>query len=125
LAHYAQKAVDIEYAFPFGQKEVEGVHSRTDFDLKNHQNHSKKKLQYFDPEINQNYTPYVIETSLGCDRLVLLLLCQGLVQETVTEGEQQKTRTYLKLPPALAPIKAARKSPKYCCRPTLRLSFGI
>lgn len=107
LAHYAQAAVDIEYAFPFGQKEIEGIHSRTDFDLKNHQAHSKKKLQYFDPEINQNYTPYVIETSLGCDRLVLLLLCQGLVQETVTEGEQQKTRTYLKLSPALAPVKAA------------------
>jgi len=107
LAHYAQKAVDIEYTFPFGQKEIEGIHSRTDFDLKNHQTHSKKKLQYFDPEINQNYTPYVIETSLGCDRLVLLLLCQGLVQETVTEGGQQKTRTYLKLPPALAPVKAA------------------
>jgi glycyl-tRNA synthetase len=107
LAHYAQAAVDIEYAFPFGQKEIEGIHSRTDFDLKNHQKHAKKKLQYFDPAINQNYTPYVIETSLGCDRLVLLLLCQGLVQETVTEGEQQKTRTYLKLSPALAPVKAA------------------
>jgi glycyl-tRNA synthetase len=107
LAHYAQQAVDIEYAFPFGQKEIEGIHSRTDFDLKNHQTYSTKKLQYFDPEINQNYTPYVIETSLGCDRLVLLLLCQGFVQEVVTEDAQQKTRTYLKLPPALAPIKAA------------------
>jgi glycyl-tRNA synthetase len=107
LAHYAQAAVDIEYAFPFGQKEIEGIHSRTDFDLKNHQKHSKKKLQYFDPEINQNYVPYVIETSLGCDRLVLLLLCQGLVQETVIESEHPKTRTYLKLPPALAPVKAA------------------
>jgi glycyl-tRNA synthetase len=107
LAHYAQAAVDIEYAFPFGRKEIEGIHSRTDFDLKNHQEHSKKKLQYFDPEIHQNYTPYVIETSLGCDRLVLALLCQGLVQETVIENEQQKTRTYLKLPPALAPVKAA------------------
>lgn len=107
LAHYAQAAVDIEYVFPFGQKEIEGIHSRTDFDLKNHQAYSKKKLQYFDPEINQNYTPYVIETSLGCDRLVLLLLCQGLIQETVIEGEQQKTRTYLKIPPALAPVKAA------------------
>ena len=107
LAHYAQAAVDIEYAFPFGRKEIEGIHSRTDFDLKNHQKHSKKKLQYFDPEINQSYTPYVIETSLGCDRLVLLLLCQGLVQEKVIENEQQKTRTYLKLPPALSPIKSA------------------
>ncbi len=107
LAHYAQAAVDIEYAFPFGFKELEGIHSRTDFDLKNHQEHSKKKLQYFDPEINQTYTPYVIETSLGCDRLVLALLCQGLTKETVIEEEQQKTRTYLKLLPALAPIKAA------------------
>mmetsp|Transcript_10490 Transcript_10490/g.24304 ORF Transcript_10490/g.24304 Transcript_10490/m.24304 type:complete len:499 (+) Transcript_10490:524-2020(+) len=107
LAHYAQAAVDIEYAFPFGQKEIEGIHSRTDFDLKNHQVYAKKKLQYFDPTHNKNYTPYVIETSLGCDRLMLLLLCQGLVQETVTEGARQKTRTYLKLPPALAPVKAA------------------
>jgi len=104
LAHYARAATDIEYVFPFGSKEVEGIHSRTDFDLKNHQNYSKKKLQYFDPEINQNYIPYVIETSLGCDRLVLMLLCQGLIQETVADG---KTRTYLKLPPALAPIQAA------------------
>ncbi len=107
LAHYAQAAVDIEYAFPFGQKEIEGIHSRTDFDLKNHQVHSKKKIQYFDPEINQNYTPYVIETSLGCDRMILALLCQGLVQETVVVDEKPKSRTYLKLPPALAPIKAA------------------
>jgi len=107
LAHYAQAAVDIEYAFPFGYKEVEGIHSRTDFDLKNHQAYSKKKLQYFDPELNQNYTPYVIETSLGCDRLVLMLLCQSLITEMSTEGDLTKTRTYLKLPPALAPIKAA------------------
>ncbi|MEL7063024.1 MAG: glycine--tRNA ligase, partial [Bacteroidota bacterium] len=107
LAHYAQAAVDIEYAFPFGYKEVEGIHSRTDFDLRNHQAYSKKKLQYFDPEVNQNYTPYVIETSLGCDRLILMLLCQGLVTETSIDGEQTKTRKYLKLPPALAPIKAA------------------
>ena len=107
LAHYAQAATDITYAFPFGPKEIEGVHSRTDFDLKNHQSYAKKKLQYFDPTINQSYTPYVIETSLGCDRLVLLLLCQGLIQEPVAENTQQKTRTYLKLPPALAPVKAA------------------
>ena len=106
LAHYAQAAVDIEYAFPFGQKEIEGIHSRTDFDLKQHQTYANKKIQYFDPEINKSYTPYVIETSLGCDRLVLMLLCQGLTQETVTGGEPT-TRTYLKLPPALAPIQAA------------------
>ena len=107
LAHYAQAAVDIEYAFPFGSKEVEGIHSRTNFDLKNHQKYAQKKLQYFDPEINQSYTPCVIETSLGCDRLIMMLLCQGLVQETIIEEEQTKVRTYLKLPPALAPIKAA------------------
>ena len=107
LAHYAQAAIDITYTFPFGAKEVEGIHSRTDFDLRNHQDHSKKKLQYFDPEINQNYTPYVVETSLGCDRLILLLLCQGLIQEPMKENTEQKTRTYLKLPPALAPVKVA------------------
>ncbi|MHA7877584.1 MAG: glycine--tRNA ligase [Bacteroidota bacterium] len=107
LAHYAQTATDIEYAFPFGFKEIEGIHSRTDFDLKNHQNYAKKKLQYFDPEIKQSYIPYVIETSLGCDRLVLALLCQGLIQEPLKEDNASKTRTYLKLPPALAPIKVA------------------
>ncbi|MEL6412722.1 MAG: glycine--tRNA ligase, partial [Bacteroidota bacterium] len=107
LAHYAQAAVDIEYNFPFGSKEIEGIHSRTDFDLKNHQAYANKKLQYFDPEVNQNYTPYVVETSLGCDRLILMLLCQGLTKETIAEGPQEKTRTYLRLPPALAPIKAA------------------
>ena len=74
LAHYANAAVDIEYEFPFGFKEVEGIHSRTDFDLKQHQEHSGKKLQYFDPEINENYVPYVVETSLGADRMFLLIL---------------------------------------------------
>jgi glycyl-tRNA synthetase len=107
LAHYAQAAVDIEYEFPFGFKELEGIHSRGDFDLKNHEIASKKKLQYFDPELNQSYVPYVIETSVGCDRLVLMLLCEAFIQETITEEEQQKSRTYLKLHPALAPIKAA------------------
>lgn len=107
LAHYAQAAVDIEYAFPFGYKEVEGIHARSDFDLKNHAATTKKKLQYFDPELNQSYMPHVIETSLGCDRLILMLLCQAYTQEVVTEGNQQKIRTYLKLHPALAPIKAA------------------
>ena len=107
LAHYAQKAVDIEYDFPFGCKEIEGIHARADFDLKNHEIAAKKKLQYFDPELNQHYIPYVIETSLGCDRLVLMLLCQAFTQATSTENDPQKTRTYLKLHPALAPIKAA------------------
>lgn len=107
LAHYAQAAIDIEYAFPFGKREIEGIHSRTDFDLKRHETHAKKKIQYFDPVINQSYTPFVIETSLGCDRAVLMLLCQGLIQETLPEGMPNRTRTYLRLPPALAPIKAA------------------
>ena len=108
LAHYAQAAVDIEYAFPFGYKEVEGIHARSNFDLRSHEKYSKKKLQYFDPEPKQSYTPYVIETSLGCDRLVLMLLCQAFTQVMVKEvGERQKMRTYLKLHPALAPVKAA------------------
>jgi glycyl-tRNA synthetase len=107
LAHYAQAAVDIEYQFPFGYKELEGIHSRGDFDLQNHEIASKKKLQYFDPELNQSYIPYVVETSVGCDRLILMLLCEAFKQDIITEDEQQKTRIYLSLHPALAPIKAA------------------
>jgi glycyl-tRNA synthetase len=103
LAHYANAALDIEYDFPFGFKEVEGIHSRTDFDLKQHQEFSKKKQQYFDPEINQNYIPYVIETSIGADRLFLMMLCNAYTEEEV-EG---KSRTYLKFHPAIAPVKAA------------------
>lgn len=107
LAHYAQAAVDIEYQFPFGYKEIEGIHSRGDFDLQNHELASKKKLQYFDPVINQSYIPYVIETSVGCDRLVLMVLCEAFTQEVTVEEGEQKQRTYLKLHPALAPVKAA------------------
>lgn len=107
LAHYADAAADIEYQFPFGYKEVEGIHSRTDFDLKNHQELSGKKLKYFDEEIKQNYTPYVIETSIGADRLFLMTLCNAYTEETIGEGEKQKTRVFLKLHPAIAPIKAA------------------
>ena len=103
-AHYADAAVDIEYAFPFGIKELEGIHSRTDFDLKSHQEHSGKKLQYFDPELNKNYVPYVVETSIGLDRLFLATLCNAF---TETTDEKGKERTFLKLHPALAPIKAA------------------
>jgi glycyl-tRNA synthetase len=108
LAHYAKAAVDIEYQFPFGFREMEGIHSRSDFDLKNHQEFSKKKQQYFDPELDEsgkpygNYIPYVVETSVGADRLFLATLSNAFVQET---GE--KERTYLKFHPALAPIKAA------------------
>ena len=107
LAHYANAAVDIEYKFPFGFKEIEGIHSRTDFDLSSHEKLSKKKQQYFDPEVNKNYIPYVVETSVGADRSFLAVLCNAFTEETVGEGEQMKTRTYLKLHPALAPVKAA------------------
>jgi glycyl-tRNA synthetase len=103
LAHYANAAMDLEYEFPFGFKEVEGIHSRTDFDLKQHQEFSKKKQQYFDPEINKNYIPFVIETSIGADRLFLMTFCNAFVDEEV-EGKQ---RTYLKFHPAIAPVKAA------------------
>ncbi|MDF2517306.1 MAG: glycine--tRNA ligase, partial [Sphingobacterium sp.] len=107
LAHYANAAVDIEFNFPFGFKEVEGIHSRTDFDLKQHQEYSKKKMQYFDPEINQNYIPYVIETSIGLDRLFLTVLCNSLVTEDLSTPEKQDSRVVLKFPAALAPVKAA------------------
>ena len=107
LAHYADAAVDIEFNFPFGFKELEGIHSRTDFDLKNHAELSGKKLQYFDTEINQNYIPYVIETSIGLDRLFLATLCACYKEEVVGEGEKQDTRVVLKFPPMLAPIKVA------------------
>ncbi|MBD2700315.1 glycine--tRNA ligase [Spirosoma sp. BT702] len=114
LAHYANAAVDIEFQFPFGFREMEGIHSRTDFDLKSHQELSKKKQQYFDNDIDEatgkpygNYIPYVVETSVGADRLFLAVFCNAFTKETVGEGEQQKERTYLKLHPALAPVKAA------------------
>ncbi len=112
LAHYANAAVDIEFEFPFGFKEVEGIHSRTDFDLKQHQEHSKKKLQYFDNDLDEqgkpygNYVPYVIETSIGLDRMFLLTLCNAYAEEDLSEGEKVDSRVVLKLHPALAPIKA-------------------
>ncbi len=107
LAHYANAAVDIEYKFPIGFREVEGIHSRTDFDLSQHQQFSGKKLQYFDPEVNQNYIPYVVETSIGLDRMFLLTMCESFKEEQVQNGEQTETRTVLNLPPALAPVKLA------------------
>jgi glycyl-tRNA synthetase len=113
LAHYANAAVDIEFEFPFGFKEIEGIHSRTDFDLSNHQQLSRKKMQYFDNDLGENgkpignYTPFVVETSVGADRLFLAVLCHAYTEETVGEGENQKERIYLKLHPALAPVKAA------------------
>jgi glycyl-tRNA synthetase len=104
LAHYADAATDIEFKFPFGFKELEGIHSRTDFDLKQHQEFSGKKLQYFDHEDNTSYTPYVLETSIGLDRMFLAVFSNSLVEE---ELENNTTRTVLKLPAVLAPVKAA------------------
>ena len=104
LAHYANAATDIEFNFPFGFKELEGVHSRTDFDLGRHQEYSGKKIQYFDPETNESYVPYVIETSIGVDRTVLAVL-SGAYNEEVLEGGE--TRVVLKFHPALAPVKVA------------------
>ena len=108
LAHYANAATDIEFRFPFGFKEVEGIHSRTDFDLKRHQEFSGKKIQYFDPELNESYVPYVIETSIGVDRMFLQILSAAYTEEEIEKEDGSKdSRVVLKLPPALAPIKLA------------------
>ena len=108
LAHYADAALDIEYEFPFGFKEVEGIHSRTDYDLTRHQEFSKKKLQYFDTEINQHYVPYVIETSIGLDRMFLLILSNSYEEETIQkEDGTTDSRVVLHLPAKLAPLKLA------------------
>jgi len=107
LAHYANAAVDIEYEFPFGFKEVEGIHSRTDFDLKQHQTFSGKKMQFFDPEINQNYIPYVVETSIGLDRMFLTVLCNSFEEQDLSTEDKRDSRSVLHFHPALAPIKAA------------------
>ncbi|WP_233883077.1 glycine--tRNA ligase [Tenacibaculum piscium] len=104
LAHYADSAADIEFKFPFGFKELEGIHSRTDFDLKAHEDFSGKKLQYFDHQENKSYTPYVVETSIGLDRMFLAVFSNSLQEETLKNGT---TRTVLKLPAVLAPVKAA------------------
>jgi glycyl-tRNA synthetase len=107
LAHYADAACDIEYEFPIGFKELEGIHSRTDFDLKNHQLYSKKKMQYFDPEINQNYIPYVVETSVGLDRTFMMIMSEAYIEEDLSTAEKQDSRVVLKFPAKLAPIKLA------------------
>ena len=104
LAHYANAASDIEFNFPFGFKELEGIHSRTDFDLKQHEAFSGKKQQFFDPELNESYVPYVVETSIGLDRMFLAVLSHSLKEEVLEDGSQ---RTVLKLPFILAPTKAA------------------
>ncbi|MFY7666643.1 glycine--tRNA ligase [Flavobacterium sp.] len=104
LAHYANAAADIEFEFPFGFKELEGIHSRTDFDLKAHEQYSGRKMQYFDAEENKNYTPYVVETSVGLDRMFLAIFATALTEETLEDGS---TRTVLRLPSVLAPTKVA------------------
>ena len=108
LAHYANAAVDIQFEFPFGFRELEGIHSRTDFDLGNHQELSGRKLQYFDPEQNESYVPYVVETSIGLDRMFLATLSQAYTREMVPDASgKEATRTVLKIHPALAPVKCA------------------
>ncbi len=104
LAHYANAAADIEFEFPFGFKELEGIHSRTDFDLNAHQKYSGKKLQYFDPETNESYVPYVVETSIGLDRMFLAILSNAYTEEQLDDGSE---RVVLKFPAVLAPVKAA------------------
>ncbi len=108
LAHYANAATDIEFQMPFGFKEVEGIHSRTDFDLKSHQEYSGKKMQYFDPELNENYVPYVVETSVGVDRMFLSMMASSYCEEEVESSNGTKeTRIVLRLPEVLAPVKLA------------------
>ena len=104
LAHYADAASDIEFNFPFGFKELEGIHSRTDFDLKSHEKLSGKKIQYFDTENNESYTPYVIETSIGLDRMFLSILSNSYDNETLKDGS---SRVVLKIPKQIAPVKIA------------------
>ena len=114
LAHYADAAVDIEFEFPFGWKELEGIHSRTDFDLKQHQEYSKKKIQYFDNDLDEqgkpfgNYTPYVVETSIGLDRLFLTVMSLAYTNEKWTkEDGTEDSRIVLKIPASIAPTKLA------------------
>jgi glycyl-tRNA synthetase len=114
LAHYADAACDIEFNFPIGFKELEGIHSRTDYDLSRHQEYSKKKMQYFDNDVNPetgkpygNYIPYVIETSIGLDRMFLSMICAAYTEEDLSTPEKQDSRVVLKFPPKLAPIKLA------------------
>ena len=104
LAHYADAACDIEFNFPFGFKELEGIHSRTDFDLTQHEKYSGKKLRYFDPEINESYVPYVVETSIGLDRMFLAVLSSSYKEEKL---DANNTRVVLKIPYFLAPYKLA------------------
>ena len=104
LAHYANAASDVEFKMPFGFKEVEGIHSRTNFDLSQHAQFSGKKIEYFDPELNESYTPYVIETSIGVDRMFLSVMCHAYEEEKLEGGD---SRVVLRVPAALAPVKLA------------------
>ncbi|MCH8902823.1 MAG: glycine--tRNA ligase [Bacteroidetes bacterium] len=104
LAHYANAAVDIEFEFPMGFRELEGIHSRTDFDLTQHQEFSGKKLQYFDPELEKNYVPYVVETSIGLDRMFLSIISQAYQEEKLEDGSE---RVVMKIPVEIAPVKVA------------------
>jgi glycyl-tRNA synthetase len=104
LAHYANAACDIEFKFPMGFKELEGIHSRTDFDLRSHEQHSGRKLQYFDPETNESYVPYVVETSVGLDRMFLAVFSAAYDVETLPDGSE---RELLRIPAPLAPVKVA------------------
>ena len=108
LSHYANAAFDIEFEFPFGFKELEGIHSRTDFDLSQHQKHSGKKIQYYDPESGESFVPFVVETSVGLDRTFLTILSACLKDEEIKkENGDVDTRVVFSIPPALAPIKVA------------------
>ncbi len=103
LAHYAKEACDIEYLFPFGFGELWGTHNRTNYDLSRHQEYSKKSMEYLDPETNEKYIPYVVESSVGCDRLTLAILCDAYECQTLESGD---TREIMHFHPALAPYKA-------------------
>jgi glycyl-tRNA synthetase len=108
LSHYANAACDIQFAFPFGFKELEGIHSRTDFDLSQHQKFSGKKIQYFDPELNQSYVPFVVETSIGLDRMFLSIISNAYTEEKLTKDDgSTDERVVMRIPPALAPVKLA------------------
>src|SRR5512133_1742475 len=107
LAHYANAAVDVEYRFPFGFKEVEGIHSRTDFDLSQHEKYSGKKIRYFDPELNESYVPFVVETSIGVDRMFLQIMAASYAEEEIESEGKKDIRVVLRIPAPLAPVKLA------------------
>ena len=107
LAHYADAAQDVQYAYPMGWQEVEGIHSRTDYDLQRHQEYSGKKMEYFDPQTQERFIPYVVETSVGLDRTVLMLICDAYREEEVDSGKKDEKRTVLAFHPAIAPYTVA------------------